>query len=85
MSEIGGHRTPGSVDIVLEASKDPDVSMRHESVMILWRKAADGLDEEGQIAARLRQATLDPDPDVAAVARDALDDLRRLESAAPGD
>jgi hypothetical protein len=61
------------------AASDPEPEIRYQTLEALWYAAADGLDADGLIRATLEEALTDPDPDVAALAEWALEDLRALE------
>ena len=65
--------------LVNVAAFDPSPEIRHQTLEALWHAAADGLDADGLIKATLEEALADPDPDAAALARRALEDLRALE------
>ena len=61
------------------ATFDPSPDIRYQSLEALWYAAADGLDADGWIKTTLQEALADPDPDVAALAKRALNDLQALE------
>jgi len=61
------------------ASFDSSPEIRYRALEALWYAAADGLDADGHIKATLEEAVSDPDPDVSALAKRALEDLETLE------
>jgi hypothetical protein len=61
------------------ATLDPSPEIRYQTLEALWYAAADGLDADGLIKATLEEALADSDPDIAALAKRALDDLQAIE------
>jgi hypothetical protein len=61
------------------ATFDPSPEIRYQALEALWYAAADGLDADGAIGAILEEAMADPNPDIAKLAKRALEDLQPLE------
>ena len=73
-------RNEASVDILMEvAAHDTEANNRLQAVKTMWYSAADGLNTNERITYALRDALSDHDPRVVELARQALDDLDRLD------
>ncbi len=77
---VSVQRDQDSMAVLTEvAASDMEASNRYEAVQSIWRAMANGLDDEGAARDALTLALDDVDPDVAELARRALDDLTELE------
>ena len=80
IQDVGLQRHADAVAVLVQvAVSDVDPDNRLQAVTSLWYSAADGLDGDGTIRAALQAALDDPDEQVAAMAKRALEDLEALE------
>ncbi len=71
------YRTEETTETLLQASADPEPSIRYQAIQTLRLVMADGLDRDGRIAVVLQQATLDDAPRVARLAAEIQDELEK--------
>ncbi len=80
IGEVGLQRHADAAAVLVQvAAFELDPDNRLQAVTSLWYSAADGLDGDGTIRAALQAALDDPDEQVAAMAKRALEDLEALE------
>jgi hypothetical protein len=76
---LSAHEPGKAVQLSVQGLQDPDAAIRHGSLHLLWRQAADGHGNLPDVWSALEQALLDTDPQVRDSALAALEDLEALE------
>lgn len=78
INQLSNHRNKHSIDTLIITSMDAEAEIRYLSVNSLWKIAADGLDNDGQIHSIIKTLVNDPDAQVSESANIALDDINNI-------
>jgi hypothetical protein len=77
--EAALRRDAESLSALREAAREsPSPAIRRDALEVLWRAAADGVDDDGRVLDVLADARRDPSPEVRDLAERALVDLEAL-------
>jgi len=78
IGSVALQRSADATEVLLAAASDPAPANRRKSIQALWISAKDQPQMAGRIQSTLTEALRDPDPAVATLAQQALDDLERV-------